>query len=59
MSEWRNTYRMWLENLKERDNLEDLGLDGSIILKYFLNKYDARGCTGLIWLRIGTIGGLL
>jgi hypothetical protein len=27
---------MWLENLKERDHLWDLNLDGKIILKFFL-----------------------
>jgi hypothetical protein len=34
------------------DLLEDVGGDGRIILKWVLR-------TGLMWLRIGTIGGLL
>jgi hypothetical protein len=29
---------LWLENLKERDHSEDLGIDGNIILEWFLWK---------------------
>jgi hypothetical protein len=28
----------WWENLKERDHLENLGVDGSIMLKYIFKK---------------------
>jgi len=28
MGENRNAYRVWWEHLKERDSLEDLGIDG-------------------------------
>jgi hypothetical protein len=28
----------WFENLKERDHLEDLGVDGNIILEWILGK---------------------
>ena len=32
--------RFWWENLSERDNLEDLGVDGRIILKLIFKKGD-------------------
>ena len=38
-----------------RNHLEDPGLDGCIILKWILEKWDRRAW---IWLRIGTGGGL-
>jgi hypothetical protein len=46
-------------NLRERDHLEDPGIDGRIILRCILRKWSAGTCTGLIWLRIGKLGGLL
>jgi hypothetical protein len=45
--------------LRERDHSEDLIVDGRIILELILEKYDGGLRTGCIWLRIGTIGGLL
>ena len=38
----RHAYRNLVENLKERNHSEKLGVDGRIILKQTLNKYDGR-----------------
>jgi hypothetical protein len=43
MRDMRNAYRCWQGNLKERDSLEDLGLDGRRILKLIL-RINVRGC---------------
>jgi hypothetical protein len=42
-------------NLRVKNQLEDLDGDGRIILKWVFNG----AWTGLLWLRIGTDGGLL
>jgi hypothetical protein len=43
----------------EEENLEYAGVDGRIILKWMLEKWDLGAWTGPIWLRVGTDGGLL
>ena len=52
--------RFWWENLREGDHCPDLGVDGRIILRWIFRKWNVgRVWTALIWLRIGTGGGLL
>jgi hypothetical protein len=46
-------------NPREGDHLEDPGVDERIILKWIFERLNGGAYTGLIWLRIGTGGGLL
>jgi hypothetical protein len=48
----------WWESQEERNHLEDLDIGGRIILKWILERQDEVVWTGLIWLRIGSSGGL-
>jgi hypothetical protein len=43
---------------EERDNFENPGVDGMIILRWVFRKWNGGAWAGLIWLRIGTGGGL-
>jgi hypothetical protein len=45
-------YRILVGNLRERDHLEDTGVDMSVIF----GKLDVGVWTGPSWLRIGTDG---
>jgi hypothetical protein len=47
----------WWGNLKERDHLENTGVDGRIIFRWIFKKLDVGVWTGSSWLRIGTGGG--
>jgi hypothetical protein len=42
----------WLEKLKIRDHLEDVGVDGKIILEWILGN-GVKVWSVCIWLRVG------
>ena len=46
----------WWGNLRERDHLDESGIDGRILLRWIFRKWDVGTLTGLIWLRTGTGG---
>ena len=50
---------IWWENLQERDRLVGLEAGIMITLKRIVRKQGGMECIGLIWLRIGTWGGIL
>jgi len=57
MGEMRNMHTILVG--KPEGKLEDLGVDGRVVLELILGIEDGKLRTGLIWLRIGTSGGIL
>ena len=50
---------LWWGNLREKDHLEDLRVDGKKILKCNFRMWSWEVWTGSSWLRIRTGGGHL
>jgi hypothetical protein len=50
---------LWCVDLRERDHLEGLDIDGRTILKLMFKKWDREAPKGFMWPRIGTGGGRL
>jgi hypothetical protein len=49
----------WWESQRERDDWGDQDIGGWTILGWILERYDGVVWIGLMWLRIGTSGGLV
>jgi len=49
----------WWGNLRQRDHLEDRGVDERIILRWIFKKLDVGEWTPSSWLTLGTAGGHL
>jgi hypothetical protein len=49
----------WLKNLKERDHLESLSINGKRILEWVLGKYTGKMWSGFVLIWIGPSDGLL
>jgi hypothetical protein len=52
-------YTSLVGNLRERDHLENTGVDERIILRWVFRKGDVGVWTGSSWLRMGIGGGHL
>jgi hypothetical protein len=57
--EVRSVRIFWLQNLNGRDHLEELGVDGKIMLEFILWKWGERVWIGFIYLGIWISGGPL
>jgi hypothetical protein len=55
----RGVYRLLGGCLRERDHLEDQGVDGRIRIRGNFRKWNVGVRTGLSWLKIETGGGQL
>jgi hypothetical protein len=56
IGERRGTYGVLVGKLEGKSHLEDIGVDGRILLTWILKKSVGRAWTGLILLRTGTSG---
>jgi hypothetical protein len=56
MGDTKAAYRVLVGNLRTRDHLEDLGVDGKIIRKWILRS-GMRAWNRLNWIRTGTGSG--
>ena len=51
MEKRKGPYRFLMGNIRERDHLEELGVDGRIVSKLILKKWVGEARTGFSWPR--------
>ena len=59
MGERRGVYRVLVGKPDGKNHLGEPGVDGTIILRWIIRKWDVGVWTGSSWLRIGTANGHL
>ena len=59
VGERRGVYKVLVGKPEGKSHLEDLGIDGRIILRLIFQKWNVGVWTGSSWLRLGTGGGHL
>jgi hypothetical protein len=59
MIERRGAYTVLVGRSEGKRPLQNLGVDGCVILKWILKKWNGEAWTGFFWLRIGKGGGIL
>ena len=59
MGDRTGVYMVLVGKPEGKRHMEELGVDGGMMLQCMLKKSSGKVWTGLIWLRIGTSGGLL
>jgi hypothetical protein len=52
-------FKVLVGNVKGKDHVGDMCLDGRIILKWVLKKGNMSEWTGFSWIRVGINGGVL
>jgi len=52
LGEGRGAYRVWWENVSEKENLGDIGLVGRIIVNWIFKNYDG----GVDWINLAQNG---
>lgn len=52
MGQMKNARTIWVENLKGRNHLGEIDVDGKTILNWVFRKQHTKECHGLMWLNM-------